>query len=187
MTRAITRITHAAFAVAFFGLAISGALIYFHKHWIPHTPLVHDAFGVLMIISGLTYFVYEFLTDGFRRIQFGPGDAGGVFPMIAYYLRLRSTPPAYSGYNPLQKLAYTTVLLIIAPLIVATGAALFFHVRAARIWHIGFAIEMIAFFAGHMIMVAATGLLLPYRQSRNARRQSLRTETPPRFSPDRSA
>jgi thiosulfate reductase cytochrome b subunit len=155
MNQAVTRITHAAFAVAFFGLALTGTLMYLHKRWVPHGPLIHDGFGALMIVSGIVYFAYELSANGLRRVLFTSGDTGGVLPMMAYYLRLRATPPAYTGYNPLQKLAYTTVLLILAPLIAATGAALFFDVRAARIWHAGFAAELIAFFFGHMVMVLA--------------------------------
>jgi thiosulfate reductase cytochrome b subunit len=187
MTQGITRITHAAFAIAFFGLAATGTLIYFHKHWIPHAGLVHDGFAILMIVSGVVYFAHEFLTNGFRRIFFSGAEAGGVVPMIAYYLRLRSESPAYSGYNPLQKLAYTAVLFIIAPLIVASGAALFFHVRAASVWHVGFAIEIVAFFVGHMAMVVATGSLRPFPRLGNARPQSRQNETPSQFAPDRAA
>jgi thiosulfate reductase cytochrome b subunit len=30
--------------------------------------------------------------------------------------------------------------------------------RAIGLWHLGFAVELIAFFVGHMFMVATTGL-----------------------------
>lgn len=192
----LTRITHAAFSVAFFGLVFTGIAIYLHKHWIPHTGLVHEVFAVLMMASGLVYLVQAALSGGLARLYFTADDIAGIVPMTAYYLRLRNSPPAYVAYNPLQKLAYTAVLLFIAPLIVATGAALFFHVRAAGIWHLGFAIELVLFFAGHMVMVATTGLRSNLREmftasgalqtlphSDNARPQSPQTETPTRFAP----
>lgn len=91
--------------------------------------------------------------------------------MAAYYLRLRRTAPEYGEYNPLQKLAYTVVLLTLGPLIGATGLALWPHLSIVRpltrllggrnevtLWHIGFGLELILFFAGHMVMVATTGL-----------------------------
>ena len=51
-------------------------------------------------------------------------DLPNLWPMQAYYLRLRKTPPPHGIYNPLQKAAYTAVLLVIAPLVVITGLAL---------------------------------------------------------------
>jgi thiosulfate reductase cytochrome b subunit len=188
----LTRVTHATFSAAFFGLALTGTLIYFHKRWIPHAGLVHDAFAVLMIVSGITYLAHAIVSGGLRRMLFTSDDAAGVLPMAAYYLRLRGTPPAYVTYNPLQKVAYTAVLMLIAPLIVASGAALFFHVRAASVWHVGFAVELVAFFFGHMVMVTATGLQknlraiglsLPFLTAHTDRPTSRQTGTPLQSAP----
>lgn len=193
----VTRATHSGFAFSFAGLALTGTQIELHKHWIPRAGLIHELFGVLMIVSVLAYIAHGLRSGGLRGIWFGESDIRGVAPMAAYYLRLRQDPPEYEGYNPLQKMAYTAAMLIITPLIIATGAALFFHVKAASVWHVGFAIELALFFAGHVFMAASTGLrrnlraivtgwyvsdeLSPCRRPDSVLQPSLQTETPVRF------
>ena len=167
----ITRITHATFFFSFLALAVSGAQMYFHQHWIPlKVPVLHQYFGLAMLASGIVYILSGILNGQLSKLVFGAEDIAGIWPMAAYYLKLRSDPPQYGEYNPLQKLAYTMVLFFIAPLIVATGFALWKHSplqtpmaavfgkKSATIWHIGFAIELLLFFGGHMLMVATTGL-----------------------------
>lgn len=167
----VTRATHATFFFSFFALAVSGAQMYFKAHWIPFkVPVLHQYFGLAMLVSGVVYIASGMIDGQLGKLLFTSGDIAGIWPMTAYYLRIRPSPPAYGDYNPLQKLAYTMVLFFIAPLIVATGFALWKHSplqpytaaifgkTTASIWHIGFAIEMLLFFAGHMVMVAATGL-----------------------------
>lgn len=184
----VTRITHATFFFAFVALAVSGAQMYFHRHWIPlKVPVLHQYFGLAMLVSGVVYIASGMIEGKLGKLLFTSDDVAGVWPMAAYYLGLRETPPPYLGYNPLQKLAYTMVLLFIAPLIVATGFALWKHSplqppmaaifgkKTASIWHIGFAIELLLFFAGHMLMVAGTGL------RRNLRAIVLGAPTPDAF------
>lgn len=168
---AVTRITHATFFASFLALALSGAQMYFHQHWL-HVKVstLHEYFGLAMLLSGMVYVFSGIFSGELSKLLFGADDLAGVFPMTAYYLRLRKTPPHYDDYNPLQKLAYTAVLLFVGPLIAATGFALWKHSpvqplmsdifgrRTAAIWHVGFALELILFFAGHMVMVATTGL-----------------------------
>jgi thiosulfate reductase cytochrome b subunit len=167
----ITRITHAAFFLSFLGLAVSGAQMYFHRHWIPlKVPVLHQYLGLAMLASGVIYILSGIASGQLGKLLFSEQDVSRLWPMTAYYLRLRATPPVYDSYNPLQKLAYTIVLLLIAPLIVATGFALWKHSplqspmsaifgrKTASIWHVGFALELVLFFGGHMLMVATTGL-----------------------------
>jgi thiosulfate reductase cytochrome b subunit len=169
--RFITRLTHATFFLSFLGLAVSGAQMYFKQHWIPlKVPVLHQYLGLAMLTSGLVYLVSSAFSGQLSKLLFGADDIAGIWPMTAYYLRLRNEPPRYGEYNPLQKLAYTAVLLIISPLIVATGFALWKHSplqpplaalfgkQTATIWHVGFAIELLLFFFGHLVMVATTGL-----------------------------
>ncbi len=167
----VVRITHAVFFLSFLGLAFSGAQMYFHQKWL-HVPIgtIHQYLGLAMLLSGIAYFVSVAITGRLGKLLFTADDASGLLPMTAYYLRLRSQPPAYGEYNPLQKLAYTIVLLLIAPLIVATGLAMWKHSpfqpplaaifgrKTASIWHAGFALELLLFFGGHLVMVATTGL-----------------------------
>ncbi len=167
----VTRVTHAIFFVAFMGLVVSGSQIYFHQHWLPKVYNLHQYFGLAMIATGLVYFTGALLTGSLSKLLFGPRDAAGLFPMIAYYTRLRKTAPVYTDYNPLQKLAYTIVLLTMGPMMAATGMALWPHLplfrpltqffggrNAVTMWHLGFALELALFFVGHMVMVATTGL-----------------------------
>ena len=123
-----------------------------------------------MLSSGVVYVAYGILSGDLGRLIFGARDVAGLWPMIAHYLRLRREPPAFDSYNPLQKLAYTTIVLMIGPLLAASGLALWRHApllrpfaslfggHAAQFWHVGFALELILFFFGHMLMVATAGL-----------------------------
>lgn len=167
----VTRVTHGTFSVSFLALALSGVQLVLHQHWLPvNVALWHRIFGVAMLGSGLVYVVSAAISGELRKVLFTAADASGVVPMVQYYLRLRAQPPAHTDYNPLQKLAYTAVLLSIGPLIAASGLALWQHVwflrpfhvlfggRSAVIWHLGFALEIVLFFFGHMVMVATTGL-----------------------------
>lgn len=167
-----TRITHATFFVAFVGLVVTGTQIYLHKHWLPfNAGALHQFFGLAMIASGLVYLAGGILSGSFAKLLFGPRDVAGLAPMIGYYLKLRPTAPVFTDYNPLQKLAYTLVLLTMGPLMAATGLAMWPHLAIFRpltqffggrkevaLWHIGFGLELVLFFIGHMVMVATTGL-----------------------------
>ena len=167
----LTRLTHGVFSVAFLGLLVTGFQIYFRAHWLPANVFaLHRYFGLAMIASGLVYFSGMIANGTLGKIVFGARDAAGLAPMAAYYLRLRSHPPSHDGYNPLQKLAYTIVLLTLGPMMAATGLALWPHLAAFRplarffggrnqvtLWHVGFGLELVLFFIGHTIMVATTG------------------------------
>lgn len=168
-----TRVTHATFSIAFFGLIATGVQMYLRQHWLPiNVAALHQDFGLAMIASGFVYFAGSLLNGTLRKLLFRAQDVRGLFPMVAYYLRLRKDAPQFdSEYNPLQKLAYTLVLLTLGPMMAATGIAMWPHLAIVRpvlrmaggrnavtIWHLGFAVELVLFFAGHMVMVATTGL-----------------------------
>lgn len=127
-------------------------------------------FGMwLFFLNGLVWLLYNIATrHGRRTTLFRPGDAGGVLPMIGYYLRIVRVHPASGKYNALQKLAYTSIILIAAG-VVASGAAIYWPVQfqqmtslfgeyeAARVWHFAFMAALVLFFAGHLVMVAVSG------------------------------
>lgn len=167
----VTRVTHAIFFVAFMGLVVTGSQIYFHQHWLPKAATLHQYFGLAMIASGLIYLAGGVLSGSLSKLLFGPRDVAGLIPMVAYYTRLRKTQPVYADYNPLQKLAYTIVLLTMGPLMASTGLAMWPHLAIFRpltqffggrnqvaLWHLGFGLELVLFFIGHMVMVTTTGL-----------------------------
>jgi len=158
----VTRVTHGTFGLAFAGLVLTGAQAYLHARWLSSPVLLHEIFACVMIASGVVYVAYAVLTGKLGALFFGSRDIAGLVPMSLYYLKLRPSPPEFGDYNPLQKLAYTIVLFMLAPLIVATGLAMWAHLfggrKAVALWHLGFALELVLFFFGHMVMVATTGL-----------------------------
>lgn len=157
----IARITHLTFFAAFLVLALSGTQLYLHQHWF-HMRVghLHLYAGFAMIAVGILYVANGILSGEFSKLLFRHEDSSGIWPMIAFYLRLRKSPPQYDDYNPLQKLSYTLVLLLLAPLIAATGLAIWAKLggRAVGLLHLGFSIELVLFFFGHVLMVATTGL-----------------------------
>ena len=54
-----------------------------------------------------------FVRKDLQLLILRPSDIPKLWPMQAYYLRLRRTPPPYGKYNPLQKAAYTSVLFVL--------------------------------------------------------------------------
>ena len=54
--------------------------------------------------------------------------------MIAYYLHLRKTSPQEGEYNPLQKMAYTSVFVILTPLVLLSGIAMSPQLNVAFNW-----------------------------------------------------
>jgi thiosulfate reductase cytochrome b subunit len=83
--------------------------------------------------------------------------------------RVAATP----HLNPLQKLSYFAIVFVVAPIVILSGMALSPAIDAhahwlpqlfggrqfARIWHFGAMLALMAFFVGHLIMVALTGLV----------------------------
>lgn len=108
-----------------------------------------------------------------RKMFLVPSDVPKLWPMQAYYLKLRKEPPPYDVYNPLQKAAYTTIGFVVAPLIVITGLALSPGIDAiaqpltallggrqfARLWHFAAMLALLGFFAIHVFQVATQGFL----------------------------
>ncbi|MBV9272119.1 MAG: cytochrome b/b6 domain-containing protein, partial [Candidatus Eremiobacteraeota bacterium] len=112
------------------------------------------------------------LRGDLRELILRPSDVPKLLPMQLYYLRLRKDAPLHGKYNPLQKLSYTFVIFIFAPLLVLSGLALspgfdallhpitvvFGGRQFARLWHFVFMIALCGFFATHLVLVATTGV-----------------------------
>jgi cytochrome b subunit of formate dehydrogenase len=87
--------------------------------------------------------------------------------MIAYYLHLRKNSPQEGEYNPLQKMAYTSVFVILTPLVLLSGMAMspqlnvafnwlpaaFGGRQSARAIHFILAFGFLFFTFGHVFMV----------------------------------
>lgn len=119
--------------------------------------------------NGVIWLLFNLLSrHGRTTTLFRKRDISGVLPMIQYYLRLRKQQPASGKYNPLQKLAYTTVI-VLAIGIVLTGIAIYWPVQfswvtaifgdydSARVWHFLFMSSLLLFFFGHVFMVLNAG------------------------------
>jgi Ni/Fe-hydrogenase b-type cytochrome subunit len=141
--------------------------------WLAGGRRWHFFFGWLFAINGLLYFVYNLLNGHMRKFVFMPRDAAKVSAMILYYLHLRPESPQEGEYNPLQKMAYTSVFLILTPLVLLSGLAMspqldvafnwlpamFGGRQSARTVHFVLAFGFAAFTFGHVFMVLTTGVL----------------------------
>ncbi|HYA31048.1 MAG TPA: cytochrome b/b6 domain-containing protein, partial [Acidobacteriota bacterium] len=132
----------------------------------------HFFFGWLFTLNGLLYVAYNLAAGHLRKFLLTPCDARKIPAMIAYYLKLRKTSPQEGEYNPLQKMAYTSVFVILTPLILLSGMAmspqldvafnwiptLFGGRQSARSVHFILAFSFLFFTFGHVFMVVTQGL-----------------------------
>jgi Ni/Fe-hydrogenase b-type cytochrome subunit len=133
----------------------------------------HFFFAWIASICWLAWLISAALKGNLRKMVLLPSDLPKLWPMQAYYLKLRKDPPPYDTYNPLQKAAYTAIGLVIAPLIVITGLALSPGVDAtfpwltwifggrqfARTWHFVAMVLLIGFTLLHVFQVATQGVV----------------------------
>lgn len=131
----------------------------------------HFFFGWLFTLNGLLYVFYNLAVGHLRKFFFTPADAAQVPAMIGYYLRLRKTSPQEGEYNPLQKMAYTSVFVMLTPLVLLSGMAMspqldvafnwlpaiFGGRQSARSAHFILAFGFLFFVFGHVFMVLTQG------------------------------
>jgi Ni/Fe-hydrogenase b-type cytochrome subunit len=136
--------------------------------WLGGALMWHFTFMWIFMGAGTAYLAHQVITGRYRMVLFMPKDVPGVWPMVKHYFFFKAKPPVTEPYNPLQKLAYTsTVLLGVAS--VLTGLALFNTVQFSwlsramggysfvRVWHFVAMCGFLAFIPGHLIMVALHG------------------------------
>lgn len=184
---ATVRATHWLTALSFLILFGTGAALYDHRpsFRLAHSTLtlpripgfltitlfpkqLHYVFAALFVVAGVVYTAWALRKGHFRGIVPKPQELKAVPAMVAYYLRIRTSPPVYGRYNPLQQLTYAAVLFVLTPLIVVTGAAMLplplLHPVAAlfaggvKLWHFTCIALLGVFFVGHLLMVITTGL-----------------------------
>jgi thiosulfate reductase cytochrome b subunit len=133
----------------------------------------HLFFAWIAAICWFAWLISSTIKGNLREMVLRPTDLPKLWPMQAYYLKLRKTPPPHGIYNPLQKAAYTLVLFVIAPLVVLTGLALSPGIDAiahpltivfggrqfARLWHFAGMLVLIGFFALHTFQVLTQGVV----------------------------
>jgi thiosulfate reductase cytochrome b subunit len=131
----------------------------------------HFFFGWVMVIAGTIYLAVGLLRRDLALLILRPSDVPKLWPMQAYYLRLRKEPPVHGKYNPLQKAGYTVVIFVLCPFVVLTGLALSPGVDAfagpvttllggrqfARTWHFLATLALVGFTLGHVFLVVSTG------------------------------
>jgi Ni/Fe-hydrogenase b-type cytochrome subunit len=136
--------------------------------WLGGALQWHLTFAWVLVISGVSYLIYQVISGNIWQVLFVPRDVPGVWPMARHYFLFGPKPPQTETYNPLQKLAYTSAIAL-GIILCVTGAALYKPVqfswlvavlggfRAVRIWHFAAMCGLAAFIPGHLAMVALHG------------------------------
>jgi Ni/Fe-hydrogenase b-type cytochrome subunit len=136
--------------------------------WLGGALRWHFTFMWIFAGGGLLYVVWQVASGRYRTVLFTRRDVPGVWPMVRHYALLGPKPAAIGQYNPLQKLAYTSVIAFGA-LALLTGMVmykpaqlsalgwLFGGYRSARVLHFVSMCGILAFIPGHLIMVALHG------------------------------
>jgi Ni/Fe-hydrogenase b-type cytochrome subunit len=136
--------------------------------WLGGALQWHITFAWIYVFTGIVYVGYQLISGHYRQVLFAPRDAGGVWPQTRHYFFFGQKPPAREAYNPLQKMAYTAVVLL-GIFSVLTGMVLYnpvqfspltwlmggFHL--ARVWHFAVLCAFVLFIAGHLVMVVLHG------------------------------
>jgi thiosulfate reductase cytochrome b subunit len=188
----LVRLAHWLNAVVLFGMIASGLQIYaaFSHFGIRGEPLPlpnpldgtripewgrlggwlagglnwHFALAWPFVITGLVYLAFLGLTGEWRALLFRPRDIGPAAQMQLYYLRLRKDHPPQGKHNPLQKGAYTFIV-VLGALSALTGFAIYKPVQLswltslfggyelARYWHFVAVWVFIAFTLLHIVLV----------------------------------
>jgi len=116
------------------------------------------------VLTGGAYLLFLVISGEWRSLVFRPRDARPALQMQLYYLRLRKEPPPQGKHNPLQKLAYTAIL-VLATVAVLSGFAIYKPVQLqwlvrlfggyelARYWHFIAVWLFLAFVIVHVLAV----------------------------------
>jgi thiosulfate reductase cytochrome b subunit len=136
--------------------------------WLGGALQWHLPFAWLFLGTGAAYLLYELATGNYRQVLVSRSDWRGIWPMVCHYFFFGPKPAQRQIYNPLQKLAYTIAIAFGAVLAV-TGLGLYKPVqlswlvsasgglRMLRFWHFAAMTALLAFFPGHLVMVAVHG------------------------------
>jgi thiosulfate reductase cytochrome b subunit len=136
--------------------------------WLGGALQWHFTFLWIYIATGVIYVGYQILSGNLRQVLFMPRDIRGVWPMARHYFLFGAKPELSEPYNPLQKLAYTSAILL-GIFSVLTGLVLMSPVQfsflgilmggfhMARVWHFLIMIAFLLFLGGHLVMVILHG------------------------------
>jgi Ni/Fe-hydrogenase b-type cytochrome subunit len=115
-------------------------------------------------LTGLAYLLFLIFSGEWRALLFRPADVKGALQMMRYYLRLRPDHPPQGKHNPLQKGAYSFILVlavvsilsgfaIAKPIQLGFLTSLFGGYELARYWHFVAVWLFTAFVVVHVVMV----------------------------------
>jgi thiosulfate reductase cytochrome b subunit len=188
----IVRVTHWAAALLLAGMVTSGLQIYgayarfgerggpylhpnpFHNTTFPEWSRLggwlagalnwHFALMWALIAVGVVYVTYLAASGEWRSLLFRPRDLGGAVEMTKYYTRLRRDHPPQGKHNPLQKLAYSGIVILGAlavlsgfaiykPVQLAWLTTLFGGFQLARFWHFWTVWLFVGFLVTHVVLV----------------------------------
>ena len=136
--------------------------------WLGGALQWHFTFMWVFAVGGMWYVAAQLATGHVRTVIFTRRDVSGVWPMARHYFLFGPKPRATGQYNALQKLAYTSAVLL-GVLMVWTGAVMykpaqlsalglpFGGYHRARLVHFLAMCGLLAFIPGHLVMVALHG------------------------------
>jgi thiosulfate reductase cytochrome b subunit len=124
----------------------------------------HFALAWPFVLTGLVYIGFLLFSGEWRSLLFRFRDVAPAWQMQRYYLGLRKDHPAQGKHNALQKLAYTSIVLlgvlatasgfaIYKPVQLAWLTALFGGYELARYWHFVTVWVFVAFTLVHVALV----------------------------------
>jgi thiosulfate reductase cytochrome b subunit len=136
--------------------------------WLGGALQWHLTFAWIYVATGVFYVAYQIFSGNYRQPLIVRKDLPGVWPMIRHYFFFGRKPAHTEVYNPLQKMAYTSAL-VLGVLSILTGFVLYnpvqfsllasliggFHL--ARLWHFCVLCALLLFVLGHLIMVILHG------------------------------
>jgi thiosulfate reductase cytochrome b subunit len=136
--------------------------------WLGGALQWHFTFMWVFAGAGVLYVIFEIATGHYRAVLFTPRDIAGVWPMARHYFLFGPKPPVEAQYNPLQKLAYTSVValgglalttgfVMYKPAQLSTLGMIFGGYHGARVIHFLAMCGILAFIPGHLVMVVLHG------------------------------
>jgi thiosulfate reductase cytochrome b subunit len=126
------RIWHWINAALIFLLIITGVQLRFPGATLfqyNHAAFLHKVFGFVLVGSLIYWFLYYLITGGLNKhYLIHPRDLKNMVHQVVFYIfsifkgaQNPFTPSAAERFNPLQKVAYLSLMLILMPVIIVTG------------------------------------------------------------------
>src|ERR1700728_721120 len=92
--------------------------------WLGGALQWHLTFAWIYVATGVFYVAYQIFSGNYRQTLIVRRDLPGVWPMIGHYFFFGRKPAQTEVYNPLQKMAYTSAI-VLGLLSILTGIVLY--------------------------------------------------------------